>query len=347
MQTLTAEREIAANQTSNAQWMSGGWGIMVHWIYPTILPEGQQIALSLDEAVDGFDLARFLDEFEQSGAHWLIWTIGQNTGFYCSPNSVLERLAGAGHASQRDLTLEVARGVKALGKRFIAYMPAEMAFNDALKNAFEWNEENAPIQMRFQKNYCDFLFEYSMRLGELLDGWWMDGTWIYPLGKLDFELWSGALRAGNPRAALAFNNGGFTGTDTQPMHAECDFLPGETDVLIDGKIRVGRTPERVLMLPQTPFSPGTNCLWHALVPLDCPWGFGFDPAPVEVVPDSPYETLDRENPSMPAPLYRDEDLRSFLAHCTQIGGAVTWNVGIYREGHLAPQTLAQIQRVAV
>ncbi len=325
--------------------MSGHFGLMVHWIYPTILPERPSPAMSLDETVDAFDVSRFLAGFEQSGARWLIWTIGQNTGFYASPNAVLERLAGPGHASKRDLTLEIARGVKALGKRFIAYLPGEMAFNPELKEAFSWRVEFAPGQRPFQASYCDFLREYSLRFGELLDGWWIDGAWVFPTGELDFALWSNALRAGNPNAVLAFNNGGFTGTDTQPMHAECDFLPGEADVLIKGQIKVGRSKERVLMLPEQGCAPGTKCLWHALVPLDCPWGFGFDPAPDDIVPDSPYEWVDRQNPEMPAPLYSDADLKSFLSHCLGVGGAVTWNIGIYREGHLAPKTLAQIRRI--
>lgn len=326
--------------------MSGRWGLMVHWIYPTILPERPTGEISLDEAVDAFDLDRFLDEFDQSGAHWLIWTIGQNTGFYACPSSVLDELAGPGHASKRDLTLEIARGVKALGKRFIAYLPGEMAFNPTLEKAFGWRGEFGPGQCPFQARYCDFLRECSLRLGELLDGWWIDGAWMYPPGALDFERWARSLRAGNPRAALAFNNGGFTGTDTRPMHAQCDFLPGETDVLIEGRIKVGRTKERVLMLPASGQTPDCACQWHALVPIDVPWGFGFEACDDAIVPDTPFSTPDAQSPQMPLPVYSDDDLRFFLDRSLEVGGAVTLNIGVFREGHLAPQTLAQIRRVA-
>ncbi len=330
---------------SRAHRMAGHFGLMVHWIYPTVLPENGPRQLSLDEAVDAFDVPRFLSEFEASGAQWLIWTFGQNTGYYCSPNSVLDQLAGAGHASARDLSLEIARGVKALGRRFIGYLPAEMAFNDALRNAFEWRDENGPVQAPFQEHYCRFLEEYSLRFGGLLDGWWIDGAWMFNAQMLDWPRWAGALRAGNPDAVLTFNNGGFTGTDTRPMHEECDYLPGETDVLINGKIRVGRGKERVLMLPDARLAPDSGCRWHALVPIDCPWGFGFDAAPEELVPDTPFTSPDAGNPQMAAPVYSDADLRCFVKYCTRIGGAVTLNVGIYREGHLSPQTLAQVRRI--
>lgn len=61
-------------------WLSGKRGLMVHY-----LPE-----FPGNEQVDSFDLAGFLDDFDRSASDYLIFTLGQNRGFYCAPNEVID-----------------------------------------------------------------------------------------------------------------------------------------------------------------------------------------------------------------------------------------------------------------
>ena len=78
-------------------WMSEGtFGLMVHWLAPGPQPEFGDHVEDNDRAVDAFDLDRFIDEFVSTGADWLMFTIGQNKGYYASPNSVLDRYGAAG-----------------------------------------------------------------------------------------------------------------------------------------------------------------------------------------------------------------------------------------------------------
>ena len=72
---------------------------------------------------------------------------------------------------------------------------------------------------------------------------------------------------------------------------------------------------------------GTECRWHALVPIDCFWGHE-TPGPME------------------PPKYPDGELFSFVKNCRKVGGAVTLNVGIYQEGHIGEATLAQLKRLS-
>jgi len=121
-------------------------------------------------------------DFQRSRADWLIFTIGQNTGYYASPNAILDRLAGPGHAPRRDLVLEIATRVKALGRRFIAYLPCEVCGqSDAIKQSFAWNTREGTGQEEFQRRYTEFLKEYALRLGHKLDGWWFDGAYTWPI----------------------------------------------------------------------------------------------------------------------------------------------------------------------
>lgn len=311
-----------------AEWMvQGSFGMMVHWLTPGTYPrQGEQIT-DFNTAVDAFDLEGLLNQFRASGADWLIFTIGQNTGYYASPNSLLEELAGSGHTSQRDLVLEVAKGVKSQGKRFVAYLPSEVkAQSEEIHRAFAWNPKD---QSEFQTRYTAFVREYSERYGSLLDGWWFDGcyTWEdFHNSQYRWSDWCDAARAGNPQAAVAFNDGCFCVGIKQPLTPLQDYLSGEVETLIEGMIRLGRSEDSTLYLPKTRFVEGTQCQWHALVPIDCFW-------------------MHSQPGEMEPLLYTDEDLFAFVLRCRAVGGAVTLNVGIYQEGLIGEDALLQLQRL--
>ncbi|MDQ2732311.1 MAG: hypothetical protein M3Y56_11675 [Armatimonadota bacterium] len=325
---LAGLRPLEGRKMTNhrTDWMTrGSFGMMVHWIAPGPAPEKGEWIRDLNRAVDGFDVAGFLDQFRQSGASWLIFTIGQNSTYYASPNATLDGWAGPGHTSRRDLALEIARGVHKQGKRFIGYLPAEVNAPEPLHNAFRWNPAD---QTEFQHRYTAFIREYSERYGKHLSGWWFDGcyTWPeFPNRLYDWPLWCDAARAGNPNAVVAFNDGSFCTGNTKPLTPLQDYLSGEVETLQDGKIRLGRGKDAPLYLPTSRWVDA--CQWHALVPIDCFWAHE-TPGPME------------------PPRYPDAELFSFVKSCKAVGGAVTLNVGIYQEGHIGPATLAQLERLS-
>ena len=310
-------------------WMSAGkFGMMVHWIAPGPAPEKGEWVSDLNEAVDRFDLDRFTAQFAATGADWLIFTIGQNSGYYAGPNATLDELAGPGHCSRRHLVLELAQRVSQLGKRFVGYLPAEVnGQSEAIHRAFAWDPAD---QSEFQRRYCAFVRDYAVKFGALLHGWWFDGcyTWpVFPNSLYDWPAWCAAARAGNPEAVLAFNDGSFCIGITEPLTPLQDYLSGETEVLREGQIRLGRDENAPLYLPEARFVPGTECQWHSLLFIDAFWGHA-QPGPMEPL------------------LYSDDELFSFVRSCRSVGGAVTLNVGIYQEGHIGRDAEAQLQRLA-
>jgi hypothetical protein len=314
---------------SRTEWMKrGSYGVMAHWLVPGCQREKGPPLQDFNQAVNAFDRDRFLQDFQRTGADWLIFTIGQNTSYYASPNAVLDRLAGPGHCSQRDLVFEIARCIHQLGKRFIAYLPCEVSAPTSLHAAFGWNPRKD--QTEFERRYTSFIREYAVRYGAYLDGWWFDGCYgwdVFPNSTYHWPMWFDAARAGNPEAVVAFNDGSFCAGVTRPVTPLQDYLSGEVEELIDGKIRLGRQTNAPLHLPNSRFVPGTTCQWHALVPIDCLWIHG-EPGP------------------MPPPKYSDGDLLRFLLHCRAVGGAATLNVGMYQEGHMAPKSVAQLAHMA-
>lgn len=328
-------------------WMTGRFGLMNHWLFPGVLPEREPSARTLDEAVDRFDVDRLVEDVCQCGADWLIFTLGQNTGFYASPNPVIERLAGTGHCSQRDLAYEIAARLHQAGKRFIAYLPCEVAANTSMHPGFAWRAAPDTDQAEFQRRYTQAVSAWAERFGDLLDGWWFDGCYTWPVFHsryMDWPLWLDAARAGNPNAAVTFNDGSFCIGNLTPVHPAHDYLSGETEMLIDGWVRLGRDADAHTHLPAGRFVAGTTCQWHSLLPIDCFWMHGSPPP--AFLPDQPfhYTVPDGYGPMEP-PVYSDAELGRFLHTCLDAGGAVTFNVGIYQEGHLGRDTVEQLRRI--
>jgi hypothetical protein len=166
---------------------------------------------------------------------------------------------------------------------------------------------------------------------------------------------------------VTFNNGSICLGISQPVIPGQDYLSGESEFLLKGKIRYGRGTDILTPLPQgkakrkpamgrgvtdctghvctlpLPQPPAT-CIWHALLPIDCMWETGI-----------PFN-LDWQNPAFPwvapkphqmeKPLYSLADLETVVRDFKSVGGGVTFNVGIFQEGGLGPDTVDQLAALA-
>jgi len=297
----------------------GSYGIMVHYL---IAPPGQtdeQKTQAFNHIVDRFDVDTFVQQLETTGADWLIFTIGQNTGYYCSPNEWLdERLPG--HTSRRDLVAEIGQKLKPLGKRLIAYLPSEAyAQSKAVHETFGWDPDD---QSTFQTRYQQFIRGYATKFGRLVDGWWFDGCYeweVFHNSLYDWPNWFAAARAGNPDAIVAFNDGAFCINKVKPVTPLEDYHAGEVHMLKDGKIKLGHEPDSPLYMPDAQFIDGVQ--WHALLPVDSTFEGG-----------QPHH-------------YSDSVLLRWVTQCKAVSGAVTLNLPIGQDGRIPAQSLAQMQRL--
>ncbi|MDO8587437.1 MAG: alpha-L-fucosidase [Armatimonadota bacterium] len=323
-----------------AKWMAdGSYGVMVHYL---LSPAGETLeakTAELNRIIDAFDLDTFVKQFEESGADWLIFTIGQNTGYYNSSNSVTDRLI-PGRTPKRDLVMEMAQRVKKLKKRFIVYFPAplESPTPPDIQQAFGWNQED---QTHFFKRYHNCIRAYSEKFGSLCDGWWFDGCydWISK-GRWDWSDWIAPARAGNPNSIVALNDGAFCVAREKPVSPRQDYHAGEVHLLHKGQIVFGYPPEggfkisrdgrllyeenpAKLYMPKSQYIDGVQ--WHALVPMDSSFN----------APTIPYSACH----------YSDEELLQFLRGCKSVKGAVTFNAPIDINGHIPAETAAQLKRI--
>lgn len=337
-------------KSQRAEWMSGKYGIMVHYLPGFLWREDGRKATPW-EAVNSFDLARFMEAFERSGAEWLIFTFGQNTGFYCSPNEVIDRYAGKGHCSERDLMYEIAVELHRRGKRLIAYLPCEVNANTTLHEGFGWTTEEGTSQDLFQTRYLEAVACWARRFGRMLDGWWYDGCYPWPIlanSHIRWPEWYAASRAGNPDALVTFNDGCFCVDTCRPIRPDFDYYAGECDMLFEGRPCIHHDLPRAGFRPEGKFLPDSEVLQHALLPIDALWGHGADPKAIwgENAKNFPFPPIDPARMDvMESPIYRDGELARLKDEFLGVGGAVTFNLGIFAEGGLGEATLAQLERL--
>ena len=323
-----------AGSPNRAVWMAqGSFGMMTHYL---ITPKGNTPAektADLNRIADQFDLDGYVRQFQETGADWLIFTIGQCTGYLCSPNPYLDARY-PGRTPRRDIALEIAKRLKPLGKRMILYLPSE-ADARMLPEPLGFGTEG------YADRYFELVRQYSLKFGTLHHGWWFDACGPHP--DEYWNKWLAAARAGNSESAVAFSGAEFcTGGPVNPVCKLSDYHPGEIHLLEDSKIRRDflyppgelfvtadcklrkRGQEARFYMPDGPQIDGVQ--WHGLLPID----LTFNPA----VPNQYCH-------------YTDKELFGFVRQVKSVGGAVTINVPIDIEtGRIPEDSHSQLVRLS-
>ena len=162
--------------------------------------------------------------------------MGQNSGYYCSPNSAYNRYAGneeGDRCSYRDLPMEIADALDAYGIKLILYLPSRSPQRDtqAMKG-LEDVHERKPAPQAFTKKWSEVIAEWSKRYQLKVAGWWFDGSyntagWDDLSKKYNFNTWAAAARAGNPYRVLAFNPGTRIDKAFSALTPQQDYTAGE------------------------------------------------------------------------------------------------------------------------
>ncbi|MGA1236314.1 MAG: alpha-L-fucosidase [Limisphaerales bacterium] len=243
---------IAGNQNPDTDWFSqAGYGLFMH-----CLPSNKQQL----EQLNDFDVDRLAREIHESGAQYFIITLGQNSGYFISPNTTYDEQTGysaGARCSTRDLPLHLYAALQPRGIRLLLYLPCQAPNRDpAAQRAFGLPEGPAdqPLTLDFARRWAAVIQEWSDRYGDKVSGWWFDGAYDHVrFDESVAQLYAKAARHGNPHAIVTFNPGVRVIRHTQTE----DYTAGELNEPLD-------------QLPTSRWLEGSQ--WHALTYLGSNWG---------------------------------------------------------------------------
>lgn len=341
--TITALGQTPVNTVkpdgtpNRADWMAeGSFGVMTHYLISPAGDTPQARTVELNRIVDNFDLDAFILQFEATGADWLIFTLGQGTGYLSSNNKVIDGLE-AGLTPHRNLMAEIGQTLHQRGKRMIVYFPgAYTAADPNVKRLLGLGTEG------YAERHNAFVRQYSLVLGKNCDGWWFDSCG--PQADAAWRKEMDACQAGNPDSVIAFSGAEFCAAsgNIKPLCPIEDYHAGEIHLLEGSKIRtdfIYPPGEGILIdaarklrkagqaakfyLPDSQFI--DNVQWHCLLPI----ALTFNPA----IPNQYCH-------------YTDKELFQFFDSVKSVGGAITINVPIEMEnGHIPTDTQSQLVRL--
>jgi alpha-L-fucosidase len=310
----------AADRPDRAAWMRDArLGVMTHyladWIARRDDPANRTMGVARwNELVDHFDVEALATQVESVGAKYLIFTIGQNSGYYCSPNGEYDRIVGheEGHCSKRDLIADLSVPLHRRGIRLIAYLPAGAPSGDRVaRDKLQW-QSGPHANREFQRHWEAIIRQWSTRWGTNVDGWWFDGcywpnTMYRDEAGPNFATFAAAARAGNAASVVAFNPGVVYRTLSITPHE--DYIAGEID-----------QPERQTIRRVVEGRVDGTRL-HMLSYLGTRWGT----APAR---------------------FTAEQAIAFTRPTVNAGGCVTWDVPIQNDGTIAKEYLERLRAVS-
>jgi hypothetical protein len=226
---------IAGNTKDRAAWMQQArWGVMNHYLADWIARrDGMNMSVEKwNELIDNFDVEGLAKQIESVGAGYYLITIGQNSGYYLSPNATYDKYVGIrpSKCSRRDLVADLYEALHKRGIKLMVYLPSGAPNGDRIaKESLQW--QNGPHRNReFQLKWEQIIKEWSLRWGDKVSGWWFDGCyWPNSMYRHpeppNFESFATAARAGNPDSIVTFNPGVYNRLRSLTPYE--DYLAGE------------------------------------------------------------------------------------------------------------------------
>ncbi|GGW39532.1 alpha-L-fucosidase [Arenibacter certesii] len=218
--SVISSQAVEYKGNPNTDWFKdAGFGIMVHYLKEAIIPEGG--AEEWNRTVDSFNVDRFARQVNEAGAGYVMFTLGQNSGYYCSPNKAFDRALGIGPGelcSKRDLPKDLINALNKYKIPLILYLPSNPPINnknvsEKLRYAFQKDSATSQFNQPILENMIE---EWSLRYGEGVKGWWFDGLYSWNdirSTRMDMSLkhnistHSLAAKSGNKKSIVTYNSG--------------------------------------------------------------------------------------------------------------------------------------------
>lgn len=234
---------IRAARADTKWFRSIPYGVMFHWTSESAPQKGE--SKPFKEAVQEFNVEKFANMVEETGAGYVIFTIGHAEPYCPAPLESWEKYH-PGMTTKRDLIMELADELSKRNIKLICYLPTHVVAKYKKVNEAEFMRINVAI-----------LQEMGKRYKEKVVGYWFDGWYQcfeeYP--GVSFEDFFKAAKTGNPERIIALNSWLYPViTPWQDYWAGETFssiVPPKSNIIKDG--------------------PGEGLPFHALLALEGDW----------------------------------------------------------------------------
>jgi hypothetical protein len=306
----------AAFAQNRAAWMQQAqWGVMTHYLSDW-QSRVNNIPMSVEQwnkMIDAFDVEALTKQLESTGAKYYQITLGQNSGYYLSPNPVYDKFVGItpSKLSRRDLVADLYDALSKRNIKLMVYLPSGAPAGDKVADAaLEWKNGPYPLK-EFQAKWEQIIAYWSKKWGKKVVGWWFDGCYfpnsMYRSPEApNFASFAAAARAGNPDAAVAFNPGVVYRILSMTPYE--DFTAGEIDKPELATVRRGADGKM------------DGIQIHMLSYLGQTWGRG-------------------------EPRFKTEEAIGYTKKIRDFGGAVTWDVPITPGGTIPQPFIDQLTAI--
>ena len=295
------------------------WGVFNHFLAylqnnPTF-PNSYGKETDWDTLVNEFDTECVAATLNKMGAGYYVITVMQGTKYMIAPNATFDQIAGtkAGEAcSTRDLISDLYESLSKYDIDLFLYFTGDGPYKSHPEgDRFGFVEpRKVGVTRPFVERWASVLEEYSIRYGQKIKGWWIDGCYKEYFKYTDelLELYYRACKKGNPDALVALNNGVSSG-DMENGYTYEDFLCGER--------------QDFDLIPTQRFY--GNAQAHILAPLGLP--VSDEPNAATIGPGWGCFGAKRDK----------EYLSEYLHKVNKAGGVVTFDIGVYRDGSFDPR----------
>jgi len=239
--SLITSKPVEYKGNPNADWFrDAGFGIMVHYLKDAIVPGAG--SKEWNDAVNSFNVERFASQASEAGTGFVMFTLGQNSGYYCSPNATFDSIVGVKPGelcSKRDLPMDLMEELKKHHIPLILYLPANPPISNKLvskKFRYSFGKDTATSQFN-QPILENMIREWSLRYGNGVKGWWFDGLYTWNgirSTRMDMSLKHNisthtlAAKAGNKQSLVTYNYG-FGKIHVNTPY--CDYSSGEKQTI--------------------------------------------------------------------------------------------------------------------
>jgi hypothetical protein len=186
---------------SDTRWLNQAkFGFMTQcgeWAYP---PHGPR--KPWPEMVERFDVEKFADMVDSTGAGYAVWSATWATYFFPAPIKAIDAIM-PGRTSKRDLIGEIADALNKRNIRLILYYHLGHDINAANGNWWMKNWVSQDDKTLFLNNWCAIVSEVGERYGDRLSGWMFDDELVYY--PAPYERLGKAAKTGNKSRLISYN----------------------------------------------------------------------------------------------------------------------------------------------